>query len=436
MKTIKTVILGATALAAGAALADAQTRLNFTGSTAYRGATVNAIHAAFDSGTLAYAYTGSAASSGNPDTGANAGVYTGTIGGVSFVVKTFWTGSEAGIQAVAQDSAGVALNYVEDTPTKGGAGTEQPLVVGTPVSGIDDPTSGAAGTYTAAVPDVDMADTYQGTSQFKAGSFNGHSYPALTGATVTGTTTLNGIMGVVPFVFVVSPASTITNATSQLVRSLYANGSLPKALFTGSNADEGSLVYAVGRDPDSGTRLTSFAETGYGATKSVFQYEPLTSGSAVVTSTNSTVASLEPWPDETVNGTLISSPNGGYNSGGKLAGALGASTSGMVIYSDGVNASGTNGDLFGYLSTSDYGSKAGNAHSLAFNGVPFSTTAVQEGQYTFWSYEHMYYRTLTATQKTALTTIATGLYFTYATIPIPSMHCKRLSDGAAITAKY
>ena len=34
---------------------------------------------------------------------------------------------------------------------------------------------------------------------------------------------------------------------------------------------------------------------------------------------------------------------------------------------------------------------AGGAHTLNYNGVPYSAAAIQEGQYTFWSYEHLYY---------------------------------------------
>ena len=56
----------------------------------------------------------------------------------------------------------------------------------------------------------------------------------------------------------------LANITPQLAQALWGNGTLPLALFTSSAADEGTLVYATGRDPDSGTRATAFAESGIG----------------------------------------------------------------------------------------------------------------------------------------------------------------------------
>ena len=91
-------------LAAAATMAHATTEIYFTGSTAFRGAAVDAIHNIFDSGTLTYAYTGTT------ETKQDAGVYSGTIGGVAYIIKTTWTGSEAGIQAVA-DTSGIKILF-------------------------------------------------------------------------------------------------------------------------------------------------------------------------------------------------------------------------------------------------------------------------------------------------------------------------------------
>ena len=45
-----------------------------------------------------------------------------------------------------------------------------------------------------------------------------------------------------------------------------------------------------------------------------------------------------------------------------------------------------------YLGVSDANSVAASTTSMRWNGVDFSELAVQQGQYTFWSYEHVLYR--------------------------------------------
>jgi len=442
MKSIKTIALAASLIVAGSVVSNAQTRLHYTGSTAYRPAAINAIHNIFVSSSLAYAYTGSS------ETSANAAVYSGTIGTTSYIIKTYWSGSEAGIQAVAQGGVGIALNFPADSPSKGGPGNDQTLTVGTPISGIDDPTSGASGDYSSTVPNVDMADTYQATSQYHT-AYQGHTYSALTGAFATGNSLGNGIVGVVPFKWVGSSGFTSgTNVTPDIVKNLFATGFIPKALFTGNTLDQNTNVYAVGRDTDSGTRLSAFSDTGYGALSGVFQFEPLASGSSglsLVTAVSGTIAELIPWPQETVNGSTILSPDGGYNSGGKLAGAIGSNTASMVVYASGTAASatGTGGDLLTYLSTGDAATAIGGGGvEMTFEGVPYSLNALQQGQYGFWGYEHMYYLTLAGpvgtagTQLNVVDAIATSLYTTYATVTVPSMAVRRSIDGAVITETY
>lgn len=430
MNSFKTIAAAAALVAAGASVSNAQNRLHFTGSTAYRGSTVNAIHHIFDSGSLTYAYTGSS------ETGANAGVYSGTISSVPYIIKTYWTGSEAGIQAVAYNNgAGIALNFPSDSPSKGGPGNDVALS-GTGTPGIDDPTSGVAGDYTSVVPQVDMADTFQSTSQFH-GTYLGVSYKSLTGAAAGASA---GEVGIVPFEFVASSGATFTNISAEEFKSLFGAGRLPKALFTGNTLDETSLVYATGRDNDSGTRATALVDTGYGQLTPVQQFEPLDSTGALVTATGSTIASLVPWPTETVNGVTLTSPNGGYNSGGKLAGALGSVTSSMVVYASGTAAAatGTGGDLVTYLSTGDAGTATGGgAKTLTFNGYTYNLNNLTEGQYGFWSYEHMYYNsTLSSTLKTTVNSIGTLLSTSYATVPLSAMHVTRSGDGGAISNSY
>lgn len=450
MKLFKTAGLGLLALSAGATFAHADI-IHFTGSTAYRGATIAAIKAAFNSG-YTFGYSGSGSESG-----ANAQEYIGTItvNGVSTpeTIICSWTGSEGGIQTVDQDGTGVAVNFLK-TPQPSDASGNPVTLTSTGVSGLADPTdSTQPSTYfTQVAPDVTMADTFQESSQFY-GSYNGHTYDHLTSAN-SGAALANGIVGIVPFKWVASSGSNsslVTGITSQQVRSLYLAGRLPLAFFTGTNADETKFAYAVGRDPDSGTRLSAFAETGVGALTAVKQFEPLmtVSGSdSLVTGTNSTISKLVLWPAETVNGISIASPNGGYNSGGKLAGALGSNTDGMAVKQGSFTSTG--GVLISYLSTGDaataINTALGNpyaAHELSFNGVTLgvfsdynNATVLTEGKYTFWGYEHMYYRG-TPSFSTVLDNIAAYIYNTTATVKVSSMKVVRAGfDGSTVNRNY
>ena len=69
---------------------------------------------------------------------------------------------------------------------------------------------------------------------------------------------------------------------------------------------------------------------------------------------------------------------------------------------------------------------------LSYNGVAYSLGAVQEGSYTFWGYEHMYYPT-GYTNSTIVDTIAAQLYSTDAAVLPASMNVSRSSDGGNVT---
>ena len=86
---------------------------------------------------------------------------------------------------------------------------------------------------------------------------------------------------------------------------------------------------------------------------------------------------------------------------------------------------------------------AEGATTLSYNGVPYSVAAVQNGQYTFWSYEHF----LTSPQLTALgpgdnhNVVATALATTIATdyaavfpagILLSGMLVARSAEGAPV----
>ena len=203
-----------------------------------------------------------------------------------------------------------------------------------------------------------------------------------------------------------------------------SGGGLQLSVFTGNNADSSFWVYPTGRNPDSGTRLVTFAETGIGATKAVTQYQPTGGASA-----GSTVTAIALWPVDSVNGISVVKANSGFSSGGSLAKVLGSYTNTMTA------PKGTGGILIASLSTGDAATaltSPGVGKELTYNGVAYSLGAVQEGSYTFWGYEHMYYPT-GYTNSTIVDTIAAQLYSTDAAVLPASMNVSRSSDGGNVT---
>jgi hypothetical protein len=408
MKPLRLITISILALALVGA-AQAQTTMRVTGSTAFRGSTHTAIQNIFDAGTVTFAYLDN---SGGTATISNttAAIFKGNIAGVVTTIKTHWSGSEGGIQTVA-GSPNFTVTYFDDaTVTLPPPGNKLP--------------NGTALTDSS-IPDVAMSDTFQQTSLFH-GTVNGITYVALNKTRKTVGLPAGQIVGIVQFEFVASnsaPAG-LTNMTSQIARNLYANGKAPLSFFTGLNADEAFTVYATGRDIDSGTRLTAMAEAGLGALALVKQYEPLKGGVRATTCCGALDAPpyvLE--PPATINGIPEPLGDGGYSSGGDLSNGLANTTSGNTCFAT-------------YLGLGDANTAIANgAHGLAYNGVAYDQTAVQEGHYTFWGYEHLYYRDTTATTiKTVADKLALQIFNTDAPVPhYNDMRVSRKTDGAVVT---
>jgi hypothetical protein len=408
MKTLKTLMAGFLALAC-VSIAQAQTNVRLTGSTAFRGNTHAAITHIMDAG-FTYGYTGATLS------GAGQAIFKGTIGGQAVTIKTDWTGSEGGIQTVAGQ---VAIAFLPDSTATSVGGT----------SGAT--TATAANGGDVAVPDIAMSDSYQSSSAF-FGLYKGKTYPTLTESP-------NSPVGVVPFKFISSPGSTLTNITAEQARALFAAGALPLSFFTNNNADENKTVVATGRDPDSGTRLTELADVGLGPQATVKHYQPSDGSGTVINTGGGAIAKFVPWPASTINGIAVPVFNGGYSSGGNLTKAVNNTTpAGFTLVS--------------YAGTGDADTNAlppnGNAVELSFNGVKLGTPAsgqtygslsvLTEGQYTFWGYEHLYYRAATA--GTAVGNIADTLANQIKTVDSPvllnTMHVQRATDGSIVLPTF
>jgi hypothetical protein len=399
MKMIKTALAALTALAFVGA-ASAQTTIRITGSTAFRAATITAIGNILNSG-YTYGYVGSSV------TGANQATFVGTTktGSLPVIIKCSWAGSVGGVQTIAQQSPVVTttLPYIAETSPLTATGA----VLTSSTATFDSPANA----------DIAMSDTFQSST-----AYYGTGYTTLT----------DTVVGVVPFVWTKGKSSdtavqasldTVTNITPLLARAVLTGGA-PLSMFTGSSADSGVYVYAMGRDEDSGTRLTAFAESGFGIFNSPIQYEG--------TVTSGAITAIAPYRAQTILGISYTTGHSGYASGGTLAGVLNNPVSASAR--DSLNAKFA---LIAYFGKNDANGVNGGNNNLTYNGVAYSDAAVQEGKYTFWGYEHLTYRnTLTGNGKTVADQLATQIKTTDAAVSgvlLSTMHVSRSTEGAVIT---
>jgi hypothetical protein len=291
-----------------------------------------------------------------------------------------------------------------------------------------------------------------------------------------------------------TPVTGITTATASSANpivSLNANQAsqlLQSGLFlsqlTGSTADNGTAVYPIGRNFDSGTRLAALNEVGLGTAGAIQQVAPDGTSTSGVTGS---ITNLGLTPTNTLySGTGFTQTfaigNDGFASGGTLAGwlatpgSLGAAptsadlSAGRAPALDGALTN-EGGWLIGYLSRGDANTAlAGTpntAHRLIWNGAldwPAATGAaaqvastnyldsnVQEGVYTFWEYEHFLRKT--GTVATGLQPVYDGIYTqltgtatggatvfntadaTVSGILAGSMHVAKTGEGGVITHK-
>jgi hypothetical protein len=399
-------LLAASVLALSlAGTADAQTKIYITGSTAFRSATTTAIDGVL-TGTV------TKASDNATFTSANAVTWTGgSVGGQPVTIKASWSGSTGGIQTVA---GSLPVRFLPD----GATGTANP-----------DPRN-PANPAEVATPDMNMMDSYQSATFFN-GTFQGVTYQTL----------VDNLVGVVTFRWLASngfPAD--QTMTTQLAQYLFGNGVIPAALFTGNTADQNRLVFATGRDPDSGTRTIAFAESGIGVFSIVKQYKPTFSGTD-----NTVIVSQALYPVQVINGVSTQFPGNSGESSGSTLRTFTNKTFDPSAFNQEFPAA-TAAYYVTYMGTSDaavvLAAATKPAVSLKWHGVEFSTTAVQEGQYTFWGYQHLGYRPgLSGTKLTFATALKNQILGTSAAVLAPNvklsdMKVSRAADGGLVGADY
>ena len=412
MKLLTTVAAGLFSIAfAGSALAQQRITIYVAGANGDRATTNTAIN---------HLLTGATFIGTNTDlTKANFAIFRGgSFNGVPVDVKTAYIGATGGIAAVA---GSLPVNFLPDSAV---AGTNNP-----------DPTVGA-NPNDPEVPDIAMSTNFVSSSPF-VGNYQGHFYEDLTPQ--------DQIVSVIGIKWVASknfPANG-ANFTPQLAQALFGNGKLPLALFTGDANDQNKTVFATGRNLDAGQRYAAQAESGIGLNAKVKQYKPSISGTTVVNgvAVGGTVNSQVLWPIETFSG--VSSQvlgNSGATTGSNLAPFLTA-VLGPNAYTVG-NANATAGYYVSYLTTQDADTIAipNGAVELTWNGVPYSDENVRQGKYTFWVYEHLFYRqATTGTQKSFGDALANQIKTVDASVAgifLSGMKVSRQFEGSLITPTY
>jgi hypothetical protein len=379
------------------------TVIRITGSTAFRSATLTAIKKIFDvSPAVKFGYVGAS------ETGAGKSIYVGKIGGNDFTIKASWSGAVGGMYAVV--SGDTSVKYLEDGGTT--------LSAALTTAGTANLSDNAAAAGVAS--DVCMMDHFQSTTPFNS---------------TTLTTTDVGIIGFKWMANKGAPAS-LTNMTQQLAQVLYQNGTASLATFTGDSADSAKLVWAIGRDADSGTRLQTHQESGIGYNSTVVQWTATASGGNVTSHVLAVNGSAVP---AAVAALHPNAGDGGYNSGSSSTGLASIFKNTTTVALDDGNGGTKFGYYVGYAGVSDAdGAIAAGAKELTWNGVPYSVANVREGKYTFWGYEKLgYLPSINATKKSVADALANQIITTDAPDPkLSTMHCNRAGDGERVTQNY
>ena len=380
MKTTKLLLAAAVAALAFVHAASAQIAIYISGAPATRaiwnqGLVDTLVSTSTGSPTIVKYWTGGTSNTGFA-TANQIVLQGGNISGTSVTIYGSWTGSTAGNQSVAANPP--------ETNTKFQVGFISPAQV-TAVG----PGGGGGITYSGTVnlqyPHFNLSDTFQNTTPFHGATTV--TSPATNYVTLTEPLPHNP--AITGFIFVTNngaPAD-LTNITTNLARLFFTQaGGTSLAQFTGSNADEGTTVWPVGRDIGSGARYILLAESGIGTANSseLYQYSATTSGSPTAV-----ITSYTPSSSGTINEIAFSSGNGGYSS----------FTPELAILGD----TSTAGPFVTYVTDSDALTAVGaGARELTWNGVGYNAgskeganntapTSIAEGQYTYWSYLHVFY---------------------------------------------
>jgi len=297
----------------------------------------------------------------------------GTSAGQDVVYQLAWAGSVGGVQ-VLDDSSQTSIPGVSFAggatwmkPDITGGNTLTAVTVGaSSITGATPIASGSAAFEAWSQPQVSNSDSFQSSTPWNSTVLK-DTNPTKAGVGVVDFHWVKGLKD--PDIDAASSGAyeRFTNFTQQQGPLLLVNGAVPLSQFTGNTADSAINVVLVGRNSDSGTRLGAEAETQSGFFQILEDnyYPTITAGSVTA---------------------MIDNGDAGQSSGGNIATAL------KTPITSGVKVGGKPFIMVGYLGKSDKNTATtGGAVELTYNGVSYTDTAVEAGQYTFWTYEHTYY---------------------------------------------
>ena len=361
-----------------------------TGSTAARQQVFNALTTAGQVFTAAGVVQIPAGETGSD----NQFVVRGVIGSDTIDFNCSFSGSEAGIASVANtdltqplpndphgsgpyELPGLKANLTFYTPSVTAQGA-LPTYAAATFSALPNGVGNNEG-VNVTFPDLAMADTSPAVSRTSASLV--HDY---------------GFFAVVPFTFMKGYQATpdqawtdLTNITLQEGNIVLANGDIEDAsVITGIPADQSDGVAFIGRNFGSGTRVNlenNALQTPILAKVDQWTYDGNGSGNLNLLYPAGTPGTLT-WPGNAASGQqLVDIGDDGYDSGK------------YVGYSLDVDGTGCGSVLLGYLGMSDAKNAAGaglpaGGHAatyIKYNGVYESDTAVEQGSYAYWGYEHV-----------------------------------------------
>lgn len=472
MKTLKTITAGLLAMATLAS-ADASTVVRITGSTAFRGSVQNAIKNMLGSGLVGYAWYTDPASGfsdfGKSTTSIFKGIITGggsNVSGLSsgdYIFKCYWSGSVGGIQAVVQGTTPASqsqnwwLSETSNTLTVAGNQLTSPVYndstsaadgylsdafistaksylasqgVSLNITGVDEATVGAVIFTMCKSPNAPAALTNINSLQYQnLQQSGGTTMTNLVGATTPGfvyafgrdedSGTRVGALsetsyGVGKAVNQYKPTFDYTSAhLSAIAKSSGGSGysSTPTVVITNAPGDttgSGATATAVLSSGAVNSVTINNAGSGYKIAPNISFTGGGGSGAVYNASiTGATITEIDPWPSNTLFGVSYGDGDSGYVNGPDLAFATSQAAS-TAADANGYWTVANPAYFISYLSVGDAGI-VGTTNILTFNGVAPSDSAIKNGSYTFWDYEHMGWKH-TNGNIGVLTGIATQLF--------------------------
>lgn len=410
----------------------AQVEFTITGATAFRAATLATLVDTMDTengpGNYVIVHNDAPGDVTSSDYAAFKGDWPG-IGPV--IIKTFFDGSVAGLQAVAQgvDPTFYTTAYINTLPNGETANVTGNLATEPADSSFSD----------VSIQATPFADATLAPAQPQVG-------------VVTFTPIMN-----------VDGDPDIDNLTFQQFRAIWTTGSQPLSILTGDPNDAtGHAVYAVGRNDGSGTRTTYLAEAQYGVSNLVVQWFSgeiaggvirelyiVPAGGVVPGIEESSASNASTVWGQDVDG------NGGSNSGGNLRTTFASQTNALggpaLFAPDGtqiVPEGAQEATLLTVIGTGD-ASRITGVKVLGWNGVTLEglkanpsgglTQAdidkVTSGQYTLWNPQYFYYVPgISADEITIYNDIVAGIPNNLGTsgIALSDMDVSRAGEGLPV----